>query len=160
MRVREWMTMDTSSDLLHRRGYRFTPQRYLILRVMQEAREHLNVEQIAKRVQADNPHVNLSTIYRTLELLQELGLVRASHFPGQQPSYEAVDGKAHYHLVCRGCHAILHLDRALLGNLHDKVEQQYHFHELRLDLLAVGYCEHCWNARFQYEGTKKAMSIS
>ena len=62
-----------------------------------------------------NPYVSLSTIYRTLELLKELGLVRENHLPGEQPHYETAEGKDHHHLVCRNCRAIIHLDNTLIG---------------------------------------------
>src|SRR5437764_12010019 len=117
----------SSNEMLRKRGYRLTPQRHMILSVIQEADGHLSIDQITQRVQQRNPYVSLSTVYRTLELLRELGLVRENHLPGEQPRFEAAEGTAHHHLVCRGCRAILHLDDELLGDLHEKLEQQYHF---------------------------------
>lgn len=134
----------SSNEVLRKRGYRLTPQRHMILSVIQEADEHLSIEQISERVQQYNPYVSLSTIYRTLELLRKLGLVRESHFPGEQPHYEAADGQAHHHLVCRRCRTIVHLDDTLLGDLHMQLQEQHHFHQLTLDLAAFGYCDACW----------------
>ncbi len=133
-------------ETLHKRGYRLTPQRYMILSVIQEADGHLSIDQVAERVQRRNPYVSLSTIYRTLELLKELGLVRENHLPGEQPHYEVVEGNAHHHLVCRNCRTIIHLDDALLGNLHEQLQEQYHYHNLTLDLVAAGYCDECWRS--------------
>ena len=133
-----------SNELLRQKGYRLTPQRYLILNVIQEAEEHLSVDEIAERVQQHNPYVSLSTIYRTLELLKSLDLIRESHLPGEQLRYETAKGQAHHHLICRRCHQTIHLDETLLGNLHEKVQEDYHFHGLTLDLVAVGYCDSCW----------------
>src|SRR5580658_5385278 len=99
--------VNASNELLRKRGYRLTPQRFLIMSVIQDAQEHLSVEQIAERVQQRNPYVSLSTVYRTLELLRELGLVRENHLPGEQPHYEASEGKAHHHLVCKHCRAVI-----------------------------------------------------
>ena len=65
--------VNASNEMLRKRGYRLTPQRFMILSVIQEAEEHLTIDQIAERVQKRNPYVSLSTIYRTLELLRELG---------------------------------------------------------------------------------------
>ena len=136
--------VNSSNEMLRKRGYRLTPQRFMILSVIQEAEEHLSIDQITERVQKRNPYVSLSTIYRTLELLRELGLVRENHLPGEQPRYEAAEGKAHHHLVCRNCRAIIHLDNALLGNLNEQLQEQYHFYNLTLDLVASGYCDACW----------------
>jgi Fe2+ or Zn2+ uptake regulation protein len=134
----------SSNETLRKRGYRLTPQRYMILSVIQEADGHLSIDEIMERVQKRNPYVSLSTVYRTLELLRELGLVRENHLPGEQPHYEAAEGNAHHHLVCRRCRAVIHLNDALLGNLHEQLQTQYHFHDLTLDLVAAGYCDSCW----------------
>lgn len=134
----------SSNETLRKRGYRLTPQRYMILSVIQEAEEHLSIDQIMERVQKRNPYVSLSTVYRTLELLRELGLVRENHLPGEQPRYEAAEGQAHHHLVCRNCHATIHLDDTLLGNLPERLQDQYRFHGLTLDLVVAGYCDACW----------------
>ncbi len=143
-----------SNELLRKRGYRLTPQRHMILSVIQEADGHLNIEQITERVQKINPNVSLSTIYRTLELLRELGLVRENRLPGEQPYFEAAEGTAHHHLVCRGCRAVIHLDDTLLGSLNEQLQKQYHFHNVTLDLMAIGYCQNCWQTILQKQVTE------
>ncbi len=142
--------IQSSNELLRKRGYRLTPQRYMILSVIQEANEHLSIEQITERVQARNPYVSLSTVYRTLELLKKLDLIHENHL-GEQVHYEAVDGPTHHHLVCRRCHTTIHLDEALLGNLHEQLATKYHFYGLSLNLDAAGYCASCWQT-LQKEG--------
>ena len=147
-------TVDASNELLRKLGYRLTPQRSMILNVLTEANEHLNIEQITERVQQRYPNVSLSTVYRTLELLKTTGVVRESHLPGKPPSYETTAGNTdHHHLVCRRCHAIQHLDETLLGNLHECLQEQYHFHHLTLDLVASGYCDDCWQAVQKEQGS-------
>ena len=138
--------LQSSNEILRKRGYRLTPQRHMILSVIQEAHEHLSVEQITERVQQYNPHISLSTVYRTLELLKTLGLIRESHLPDVPPYYETAEGSAHHHLVCRRCHTTTHLDETLLGDLHEKLQEKYHFHNLTLDLTIAGYCSQCWQA--------------
>ncbi|HXX79324.1 MAG TPA: transcriptional repressor [Ktedonobacteraceae bacterium] len=146
--------VNASNEMLRKRGYRLTPQRFMILSVIQEAEEHLTIDQIAERVQKRNPYVSLSTIYRTLELLRELGLVRENHLSGEQPYYEAAEGKDHHHLVCRNCRTIIHLDHKLLGTLNEQLQEQYQFHNVTLDLVAAGYCESCWK-KLQHESSEK-----
>ncbi len=142
--------VQSSNELLRKRGYRLTPQRYMILSVIQEANGHLSIEQITERVQAHNPYVSLSTVYRTLELLKKLDLIHENHL-GEQVHYEAIDGPAHHHLICRRCHATIHLDETLLGNLHQQLAAKYHFYGLTLNLDAAGYCASCWQT-LQEEG--------
>lgn len=132
---------------LRKRGYRLTPQRHMILSVINEANEHLSIDQIAERVQARNPYVSLSTIYRNLELLKELGLIRENRLPNEPPHYESAEGSAHHHLVCRDCRAMQHLEDDLLGNLHQQIQNQYQFHSLTLELVVSGYCDACWQKR-------------
>jgi Fe2+ or Zn2+ uptake regulation protein len=146
--------VNSSNEMLRKRGYRLTPQRFMILSVIQEAEEHFTIDQIAERVQKRNPYVSLSTIYRTLELLRELGLVRENHLSGEQPRYEAAEGQNHHHLVCRNCRAIIHLDDTLLGTLNEQLQEQYQFHNVTLDLVAAGYCESCWK-KLQRESPEK-----
>ncbi len=129
--------------LLQRHGYRITPQRNMILNVIQEANGHISLEQIAERVQEYNPHVSLSTIYRTLEMLKALGLILETHFPGEPPHYEILQSRTHHHFVCKNCHSVTHLDEALLGDLHERLQAQYGYHGLVLSLQAVGYCDQC-----------------
>jgi Fe2+ or Zn2+ uptake regulation protein len=148
----------SSNELLRKQGYRLTPQRHMILSVIQEANDHLSIDQIAERVQQRNPYVSLSTIYRTLELLRKLGLIRENHLPGEQPHYEAARGSAHHHLICHRCHATIHLDETLLGDLHERLQEEYHFHNLTLDLVAAGYCSVCWRA--MQEGAQGSQSLS
>lgn len=141
--------VEASNELIRKRGYRLTPQRYMILNVIQKATEHLSIEQIVERVQEQNPYVSLSTVYRTLDLLKSLDLIRENHLPGEPPRYETADGQPHHHLVCRKCRSTIHLDEALLGNLHEQLQQQYHYHHLVLDLVAAGYCKACWESMQQ-----------
>ena len=143
--------VESSNELLRKRGYRLTPQRYMILSVIQEANEHLSIEQITARVQERNPYVSLSTIYRTLELLRNLGLIRENHLPGEQAHYETAEGQAHHHLICHRCRTTIHLNTDLLGNLNERLQEEYHFHHLTLDLVAAGYCASCWQIMQQTE---------
>jgi Fur family ferric uptake transcriptional regulator len=136
--------LQASNDILHKRGYRLTPQRHMILSVIQEADTHLNIEQITELVQQNNPYVSLSTVYRTLELFKSVDLIRESHLHGEQPTYEIAEGHAHHHLICRRCHATFHLDETLLGDLNEQLQKQYRFHNLSLELVAAGYCDDCW----------------
>lgn len=131
-------------ETLHSHGRRMTLQRELILRVLREDAEHLSALQILQRVQEQNPCITLSTVYRSLEVLQEVGLAREVHLPGEKTKYEAVEGKGHHHLICRECGTITNLESVQLSDLVDLLQEQYHFHGAKLDLIATGYCEACW----------------
>src|SRR5258708_24969939 len=114
----------------------------MILSVNQEADSHLSIDQITERVQKLNPNVSLSTIYRTLELLRELGLVRENHLPGEQPHYEAAEGKDHHHLVCRLLLEKKKLDNKVLDNLNELIKEEVHFYNLKLDVVELDDCDY------------------
>ncbi len=147
-------SLEESNEVLRQQGYRFTPQRHIILKVLREAQEHLSIEQVLEQVQQTYPNVNLSTVYRTLDLLKELRLVRETYFPSEHHlKYEAFAGRTHHHLTCRMCGTIMHLDEAVQEELYDLLQKYYHFHSLTLDMMSIGYCEDCWANRSEQERT-------
>lgn len=79
-----------------------TPQRQLVLDSVQ-ALQHATPEEICTQVRSTAPGVNITTVYRTLELLESLGLVTHTHLGHGAPAYHATDGEEHVHLVCRDC---------------------------------------------------------
>jgi Fur family ferric uptake transcriptional regulator len=133
----------STSDTLRSQGHRLTPQRQMVLSVIEQASEHLSAEAICQRVQQRYPFVSLSTVYRTLDLLKSLGLVREVHLFGEQRFYESAEAGLHHHLLCRGCGAVLHADDTLLNQLRAALEKLYRFTTLSLDLIATGYCADC-----------------
>lgn len=83
-------------------GYRLTAQRRLVLDAVQDL-PHATPESILARVRTVEPHVNLSTVYRVLAVLQEVGLVTHSHIGTGSPAYHMADAAPHVHLTCIGC---------------------------------------------------------
>jgi Fur family ferric uptake transcriptional regulator len=86
-------------------GLRSTAQRRAVLQALFEAR-HATVDELAAEVQRTMPDVSLSTIYRTLEALDEAGLVTHAHLHHGSPTYHSVDEEPHVHLVCTRCESI------------------------------------------------------
>src|SRR5215471_12662351 len=94
--VRGW------DEQLRARGYRATPQRQLVLEAVATLR-HATPEDIGAQVSQAARGVNISTIYRTLELLEQLGMVSHTHLGHGAPTYHLAEDADHVHLVCRGC---------------------------------------------------------
>jgi Fur family ferric uptake transcriptional regulator len=93
-------------------GYRITPQRQLVLESV-ERLAHGTPEEILAEVQKTASGVNLSTIYRNLEVLEEVGLVTHAHIGHGAPTYHSVDDHVHIHLVCDRCGAVQSLDAGI-----------------------------------------------
>lgn len=87
---------------LRARGLRLTPQRRLVLEAVETLR-HATPEEILAEVRRHSDAVNLSTVYRNLEVLEELGAIRHTHLSDRAPTYHAVTDHEHFHLVCRDC---------------------------------------------------------
>jgi Fur family ferric uptake transcriptional regulator len=87
---------------LRSRGYRLTPQRQLVLEAVDRL-GHATPDELVAEVRKTAGGVNISTVYRTLELLEGLGLVTHAHLGHGAPTYHAVTGDEHVHLVCRSC---------------------------------------------------------
>ena len=95
------MTTD-GAEVLHEHGYRATPQRLLVLAAIGTLR-HATPEQILTQVHQASPAVNLSTVYRVLEVLESVGLVSHAHIGTGSPTYHVADSPAHLHFRCTSC---------------------------------------------------------
>lgn len=128
---------------LRQQGYRLTPQREMVLDAVHECQGHVSAEEIYAKVQARNPYVHISTVYRTLELLKELHMVCEIDLGGGAVCYELTDERRHHHLICQECGGVLEVDDEVLAPLRDTLRQEYGF-EARLDHLAIfGCCRRC-----------------
>jgi Fe2+ or Zn2+ uptake regulation protein len=97
------------ANLLRARGQRVTPQRLVIHRVVRERAQHVTADEVLEAVGSQLPGVSLPTIYATLELLEQVGVVRRVASAGGAAVYDSrVD--EHHHLVCRRCGAVWDLD--------------------------------------------------
>jgi Fur family ferric uptake transcriptional regulator len=128
---------------LKQRGLRMTPQRQLVLDVVERMHGHISADQIHRQVIRQFPDVHLTTVYRTLEVLEELGIVRHTHFHAGVAQYQRTDEAAHQHLVCMSCQADTELDLQVLEPLADELERRYGFKADLAHAAMVGVCARC-----------------
>ena len=139
------MTASGNHDLhepLRARGYRITPQRQLVLDAV-VALQHGTPDEICAEVQRTAPGVNLSTVYRALELLEELGLVTHAHLGHGAPTYHASGAIDHLHLVCRVCGAVIETDVALAESLVGMLAERHGFETDVAHFAIYGRCQGC-----------------
>lgn len=133
--------MDDLRSTLHQRGMRMTPQRQLVLDAL-ERLEHGTPEQVCKQVQQTTPSVNITTIYRTLELLEDLGLVRHTHLGHGAPTYSLHDHE-HVHLVCHSCGRVDESPREVMDQLCGTLREAHGFVLDAAHLALSGTCRDC-----------------
>ena len=138
-REEDWRTRLRAS------GHRLTPQRELVLRAVDELR-HATPDEVLAHVRGSSASLNISTVYRTLELLESLGLVRHAHLTDRAPTYHAVDPAGrheHFHLVCRGCDQVISVDAAEVEPLVAALREGRGFRVDTGHLTVFGWCADC-----------------
>ncbi len=127
---------------LRSRGYRVTPQRQLVLEAV-AGLDHATPEEIAATVQQTASGVNISTIYRTLELLDNLGLVTHTHLNHGAPIYHLASDADHVHLVCQDCGRVLQVSPEVIRPLIVALEEGQGFETDVAHLTVFGRCGEC-----------------
>jgi len=128
---------------LSQQGYRLTPQRIMILSAIENSKDHISAEEIYRQVTAKYPHVNISTVYRTLELLKSLNLVTETNLGEGRVRYHPADKGHHHHLVCRECGAIIDLDESVVASLKSALLREHKFSADLRHLAIFGRCVNC-----------------
>jgi Fur family ferric uptake transcriptional regulator len=124
-------------------GYRLTPQRMMIVAAIEGSDHHISAEEIYSQIKIQYPHMNISTIYRTLELLEGLGLVTNTDMGEGRVRYHSADKGHHHHLVCQKCGAIIDLDEAVLFPLKETLKRECNFEADLRHLAIFGHCRKC-----------------
>ncbi|MFH1382864.1 MAG: Fur family transcriptional regulator [Chloroflexota bacterium] len=133
---------DIASKLTEQ-GYRLTPQRLMILSLIENSDNHISAEEIHAQIVTKYPNVNISTVYRTLELLTRLGLVTETDLGEGRVRYHPAAKGHHHHLVCQECGATVDLDESLLVPLKNALLQEYNFVADLRHLALRGHCVKC-----------------
>jgi len=127
---------------LREHGFRITPQRQLVLEAVERLR-HGTPEEILVEVQRTASGVNLSTVYRTLEVLEDVGLVTHAHIGHGPPTYHAVDEDVHIHLVCDRCGSVLSVDAEVAEGFVQRLRDEHGFATDVAHVSIHGLCQTC-----------------
>lgn len=127
---------------LRDRGFRLTPQRELILAAV-ETLGHATPDEVLAQVRKSSEAINLSTVYRTLEVLESVGLVRHAHLSDRAATYHSVTDREHFHLVCRKCGRIESVDPSVAAPLAEALTSTQNFDIDMGHLVVFGSCVQC-----------------
>jgi Fur family transcriptional regulator, ferric uptake regulator len=130
---------------LHTKGMRVTGQRKLILQVLEEAGGHLDAETVFERAHSRDERVSLATVYRTLQLLKEMGLVD-QHYVSRQHErevFEPVGAEEHYHFSCLKCGKVVEFQSPLIDHARQQLTQELGINILHGCACFEGYCADC-----------------
>ncbi len=133
------------SESLHAAGRRMTPQRALVLSILQEADEHLDAEAIWQQARGRDASINLATVYRTLAVLKEMGLVEQRYFARdhKREFYEAVGKREHYHFTCLGCGRVIEVETPRIRQARRELSDSIGLRFVHACICFEGYCAEC-----------------
>ena len=130
-------------SVLKESGQRLTPQRLLILSALRHAAGHVTAAEILRRVKESYPYIDISTVYRTLNVLMQMRMISGTDLGAAEYRYEWIDHVRHHHLICRNCDRAILLEDKYLENLGTEIMGDYSFRS-DIDHMAIfGLCHEC-----------------
>ena len=127
---------------LHEKGLRLTPQRELVLNAVREL-GHATPEDVAAKIHETHPRINLSTVYRNLETLENVGLVQHTHLGHGGATYHAAEELTHLHLVCENCGSVGDAPIEAAANFVNTLSDDYGFKTDVTHFAIYGTCADC-----------------
>ena len=155
------MALDSTEVSLKERGVRLTRQRQILLELIDKTGEHLDAERLYQMAKEKDPKLNRVTVYRTLKMLKEGGLVDEldlAHFESEKHYYETRLKQEHAHIICLRCGRVEEFFGEQLQAVRGQVESQFGFEIAFARTEIGGYCSHCQVLRAKEEqGEKQAV---
>ncbi len=134
---------DGVAERLRFNGLRWTPQRRTLIEVLREHQGHVTATEIIGRCRELDPTTTPSTVYRTLDMLEDLGLVRHGHGPGGREEYHILPDQVHGHVYCVGCGATWEIDAGTATAIVDALQGQLGFAVDLSHVTISGHCKGC-----------------
>jgi len=135
--------MKVDPKKLSKAGVRVTNQRSLILDIIRRGEGHLDAHEVYRQASEKYPRISLSTVYRNLRLLKELGLVDELHFDENHHHYEVKSSAEHHHVVCLGCGKVVEFHCPLSQHMKESIGEVEGFDIVSTEVRMAGYCSRC-----------------
>lgn len=132
-------------DCIEGKGIRLTPQRREVINVfIENNKQHLTAADIYDFLKAEKRSLGLATIYRTLNLLENKGIVVRRDFDSETSSYEFIINQSeHNHLICKKCGKVIEIPDLLPDNFKEIIFEEKKFHCIAHSTKIYGYCQDC-----------------
>lgn len=127
---------------LKEKGYKVTPQRIAVYNILKNTKEHPSVDMLYSRLQPEYPTMSLATVYKSLEVFKELGLVQELNVGEDKFRYDS-NVKQHPHIACIACGKVEDVDDEMLFDLKEQVEKKTNYKLVNQQLYFFGYCPGC-----------------
>ncbi len=137
------VTQDSNKKFLNTAGLRSTSQRTLILEIIRHGKGHLDADEVFRRARNRQSRISLSTVYRTLQKLKQMGLIEELHFDEAHHHYEIKPPEEHHHLVCQGCGRVIEFQYPLSRMVKKEVPEAKDFEITNSEVQITGYCSEC-----------------
>ena len=139
--------LDSLKEQLKQKQFKMTTQRQSVLQVfLQNAGQHLSAEDVYRIMKQDDDSIGLATIYRTLELLCSIGMLKKLNFGDGRARYEINDetnAHQHHHLLCVACDNVISVGADMLDEMEKYIEKETGFQVLDHNVTFLGYCKGC-----------------
>ena len=134
---------DQMIQTLKEYGHRPTPQRLMILSAVRHSDDHITAAEVMEQVKESYSYIDLSTVYRTLDMLKRMRLVSETDMGSGTYAYEWMGQDRHHHLICNLCDRIALLDDEFLGALGSEILDSYGFEADMDHMVLFGSCREC-----------------
>jgi Fe2+ or Zn2+ uptake regulation protein len=144
------MTMNRNTEFinaLRADGMRVTRQRQMILEVLEESQGHLDAGAIYEKVRAVDPSIGLATVYRTLALLKEMGLVQEHRLGEEHGHFETLKDEPHYHFTCNECGQVIEFEAPVVMEIVQDLAAREGLRVDEVHLFVRGQCASCVDSR-------------
>jgi Fur family transcriptional regulator, ferric uptake regulator len=132
-----------AEQLLAEKGLRLTPQRLMIIESIESRDDHFSADELYAQVRQRYSHMNLSTVYRTLEVLEQAGLVTKTDLGDGCVRYHWAEKSRHHHLICQACGEIVDLEESALESLKQELAREHDFLANIVHVNIFGQCGKC-----------------
>jgi Fur family ferric uptake transcriptional regulator len=139
--------LENYKKIFEDKGYKYTTQRKAVLNIISLSQgNHLTAEEVYKVAKERIPGIGIATIYRTLQVLEEIGVIRKDYLGSGVVRYELNEldgGHSHHHMVCIKCGQILEAKEDLMEKIEALIEANYQFKVIDHSIKFIGYCKNC-----------------